>query len=68
MFASVWFGASFLISKDIRKTLEAGQPHLKLLVERVKSTERLGIPSGLLTILTGIGLIFMSGGFKAVSV
>jgi hypothetical protein len=66
MFSSIWFGASFLVSKDIRKTIEAGQPHLELLIGRVQSTERLGIPTGLLTLITGLGLIFMSGGFKSV--
>lgn len=65
--ASVWFGASLLISMDIRQTLKTGVPHTKLLVSRVSSLEKIAIPSGLFTVISGIALIFVSGGFGSVS-
>lgn len=54
--ASLWFGASWLADADVRRTLELGRPHADLLPERVRRLERLAIPSGVLTLLTGIAL------------
>lgn len=66
IFSSVWFSSAFFIPKDIRTTLEKGAPHTELLKGRVLSTQKINIPSGLLTFLTGMGLIFASGGFASV--
>lgn len=67
LFASVWFGASILSSRDVRQTIEAGRPHLDLLVRRITATERVGISSGVATLLSGLGLVFLAGGFEFVS-
>ena len=64
--ASVYFGSNWLVSRDIRRSLQLGKPLLEYLVERVDHLERIVIPTGLLTFVTGLGLIFLAGGFAAV--
>ena len=54
--ASVWFGASWLAGADVRRTLALGRPHADVLPERIRRLERLAIPSGVLTLLTGVCL------------
>jgi len=54
--ASVWFGASWLAGADVRRTLALGRPHADALPERISRLERLAIPCGVLTLLTGLGL------------
>lgn len=66
IFASVWFSSAFFIPKDLRNTLEKGSPHTELLKERVISTQKINVPTGFLTFLTGMGLIFANGGFSSV--
>ena len=51
--ASVWFGASWLAGADVRRTLALGRPHADALPERISRLERLAIPCGVLTLLTG---------------
>ena len=54
--ASVWFGASWLAGADVRRTLALGRPHADALPGRISRLERLAIPCGVLTLLTGLGL------------
>lgn len=68
IFSSIWFSSAFFTPKDLRNTLEKGFPHTELLKTRVESTQKINVMAGLLTFVTGMGLIFASGGFKAVPV
>jgi hypothetical protein len=54
--ASIWFGASWLAGADLRRTLALGRPHADALPERIGRLERLAIPCGVFTLLTGLGL------------
>ncbi len=54
--ASIWFGASWLAGADVRRTLAMGRPHSAALPERIRRLERLAIPCGVLTLLTGVSL------------
>lgn len=54
--ASIWFGSSWLAGADVRRTLALGRPHADALPERIRQLERLAIPCGVLTLLSGIGL------------
>jgi hypothetical protein len=64
--ASIWFGASWLAGADVRRTLELGRPHADLLPERIRRLERLAIPSGVLTLLTGVALAVWVYGLRDV--
>jgi hypothetical protein len=64
--ASIWFGASWLAGADVRRTLEMGRPHADLLPERIRRLERLAIPSGVLTLLTGVTLAVSIYGWREV--
>ena len=54
--ASIWFGASWLAGADVRRTLALGRPHVDVLPSRIRRLERLAIPAGVLTLLTGVSL------------
>jgi hypothetical protein len=64
--ASIWFGASWLAGTDVRRTLALGRPHTDALPERIRRLERLAIPCGVLTLLTGLGLAGWVYGPRAV--
>jgi hypothetical protein len=66
--ASVWFGASWLAGADVRSTLALGRPHADVLPKRIASLEHLAIPCGVLTLLTGLGLVACSYGLRAMPV
>lgn len=61
-FAAVWFGHKVLIPRDMRQSIhhpvDGGG-----FIRRIERAERLGIGSGLGTILSGIGLILLTTGF-----
>lgn len=54
--ASIWFGASWLAGADVRRTLVLGRPYVDALPARIRLLERLAIPCGVLTLLTGASL------------
>lgn len=64
--AAIWFGASWLAGADVRRTLELGRPHADFLPERIRRLERLAIPSGVLTLLTGVALAIWIYGLREV--
>ncbi|MSS72537.1 MAG: hypothetical protein EXS64_13745 [Candidatus Latescibacteria bacterium] len=63
---ATWLGAGLLISGDVRRTIERGKPHTDLLPERVKRSGKIALIAGILTLGTGLGLIFNMGGFANV--
>lgn len=61
-------GASLLISKDMHQTLKMENPHTKLLISRVRRLERIAIPSGLLTLISGlIFIVIWANGLLALT-
>ena len=61
-FAAAWFGHKLLIPRDVRQSVH-DMADGDGLIRRMKRAERLGIGSGLGTLLTGIGLILLTVGF-----
>lgn len=61
-FAAAWFGHRLLIPGDVRRSVH-DMTDGEGLIRRMKKAERLGIGSGLGTLLTGIGLILLTDGF-----
>ena len=59
--ASAWFGHKLLIPRDVRDSVHAVDADR--FVRRLKGAERLGIGSGLLTLLSGLALIYWGTGF-----
>jgi hypothetical protein len=66
VFAAAWFGHKLLIPRDIDKSL-VEQSHADGLVRRMHIAERLGIGAGLGTVLTGVGLVFITTGWGEAS-
>ena len=62
LFAAAWFGHKILIPRDVRQTVH-GKTGGPALIQRMARAERLGIVSGLATVLTGVGLILLGPGF-----
>lgn len=64
--AAAWFGTELSLSGDVRRTIERGRPHTDLLPERVNRSGKIALIAGVLTLGTGLGLIFNMGGFANV--
>ena len=67
IFMAAWFGSGLFSSGDARRTLSSDNSDLDLLVNRLNRYGVVGGAAGLLTIVTGFGLIFALGGFAVVS-
>jgi hypothetical protein len=63
---AAWFAPHLFMAGDARRTIEGGGD-LGLLRGRLALAGRVGGASGTLTLLTGVALIFLVGGFGAVS-
>jgi len=63
---AVWFAGGLGIASDVRKTIARGKPHTAILVPRIMRALNIGSIAALVTIATGVGMIFALGGFKAV--
>ena len=61
-FAAAWFGHKLLIPRDLRKSIHSRHEHMGL-IQRMVRAQRLGIVSGLGTLVTGIALIVLTTGF-----
>lgn len=59
--AAAWFGHKLLVPADIRESVHAGEGEAEALVERLRRAERFGILSGLATLLSGAGLMWLIG-------
>jgi hypothetical protein len=64
--ASVWIGGGLNAPRDIRRTLPLGQPHLGELLPRLRAIAQLMNVSALVTLLSGIAIVFAVGGFARV--
>lgn len=63
-----WLASGLWVAGDIQRTLPLGRPHTDVLVARVERSKRVTIGSALLTVATGLGLVFAQGGFAAMPV
>jgi hypothetical protein len=59
--ASVWFGHKAAVPSDIRRSLAAGVEEARAMVERLGLLARVGISSALLTVVSGVGLLWNAG-------
>jgi hypothetical protein len=59
--AAAWFGHKLPIPRDIRMSLGAGGAAAATMVQRLTGTSRLGIGAALMTVLSGIGLLWDAG-------
>lgn len=60
---AIWFGAGLPLARDVRRTIERGRPHTDLLIDRVTRQGRTAAIFGILTLVSGLSLIFNMGGF-----
>jgi hypothetical protein len=69
LFMTTWIGSALFATADVKRTFATGEPsHLPLLRERMRKTGIAAGVSGLVTVLTGIALIFVLGGFGKVPI
>jgi hypothetical protein len=59
--ASVWFGHKAAVPGDIRQSLAAGLATATGMVERLGRLARVGIGAALLTVASGVGLLWDAG-------
>lgn len=66
----LWLGAglSFPVVADVRRSVAAGQGAALGLRERLRTTSMIVIPAALATLLSGLMLVMLRGGFGAVPV
>ncbi|MGA7280471.1 MAG: hypothetical protein WBZ40_01680 [Acidimicrobiia bacterium] len=61
--AAAWFGHKLLIPRDMRDSIRHIGEGTELFIGRIKRAERLGQVAGLLTVASGLGLIYLVWGF-----
>ena len=59
--AAAWFGHKLPIPRDIRVSVVAGGEAATTMVQRLTATAGLGIGSAVLTVLSGLGLLWNAG-------
>jgi uncharacterized membrane protein len=64
--ASVWIGGGLSAAPDIRRTLSLGEPHSAELMPRLRGVAKLMNLSALLTLVSGLAIVFAVGGFARV--
>ena len=63
---AMWFAAPLAVTSDLKRTIARGKPHTDFVVPRVSRSLTIATVGAVLTILSGLGMIFALGGFKAV--
>ena len=63
---AVWFGSSVSTPGRIRRGLQAGDAEAKWMVSETMRALRMSFIFGILTLISGLALIFQLGGFKHV--
>lgn len=63
---AVWFAGALAIGGDVRKTIARGKPHTDVLADRIDRSVVVGLIAALVTVGSGLGMIFGLGGFGAV--
>ncbi len=61
--ATIWLGSGLTIAGDVRRTIAQGRPHTDLLIPRVNRQGKTAGIFGMLTVLSGINMVFTMGGF-----
>lgn len=61
-FAAAWFGHKLLVGRDVKESVHSMKA-TDLLIARVGRAERFGQLTGFGTLLTGLGLIYLTTGF-----
>jgi hypothetical protein len=64
--AAAWFGHKLLVPSDIRESVHAGQANAEALLKRLRRAERVGILSGMGTLISG-GALMWAVGIETVS-
>ena len=59
---AVWVGGSIVAPLGMTRTLRLGQPYIQDLVPRLDTATRMMVAAALVTVLSGVGLVFAAGG------
>jgi|SoiMethySBSTD1v2_1073268.scaffolds.fasta_scaffold141965_3 putative copper export protein len=62
---SIWIGGGLHAILDARYSLRREKPHLEAFVERMRAAGRTLLAAGLVAFATGLWLVAIKGGFKA---
>lgn len=66
--AAAWLGAALWTPGDVRRTVALGKPYLDALPRRTRPALSLDLWTGVVTLLTGIALIALTGGVPRIGV
>ncbi len=61
---AVWFATPLMVSGDLKRTIARGKPHTDAVVARAERTLFIATLGAIGTIVSGLALLFMLGGFK----
>jgi hypothetical protein len=64
--AATWFGGGLGLSARVRRSIELGSAAAEALAEELRKQRIIAVSAALLVLFTGVGLIFVVGGFSVV--
>ena len=65
---AIWLASGLWVAGDMRRTLALGKPHTEVMVTRIERSKRITIASALLTVASGLGVVFAQGGFSVMPI
>jgi hypothetical protein len=63
---TIWFGPKLLVPADLRRAIAEGGTAMESAVRRVNLVQKVTVAASLVTLASGLGLIFLYGGFSRV--
>jgi len=63
---AVWFGPKLLVPAEVRRAIGAGDGAMTSAVRGINLVQKVTIAASMVTLASGLGMIFLFGGFGAV--
>jgi hypothetical protein len=64
---ATWFGPKLAVPADIRRCIAQGPAGLQAMLPRLNLVQKITIAAALITLFSGLAMVFLYGGFGAVS-
>jgi hypothetical protein len=61
-----WFGPKLLVPADLRRAIHDGGAAMEQAIARINLVQKVTIAASMVTLASGLGMIFLYGGFKHV--
>jgi hypothetical protein len=63
---ALWFGPKILVPADLRRAIGDGGEAMESAIRRINLVQKVAIAASMVTLASGLGMIFLSGGFSHV--